>query len=282
MGSAPVKGGLFTLNFSMPEMIADNFRPAAMSMYAYATNSNAEAVGTNRDFYVYGLHEPEKADEEAPAIDLMVLNHSGFKTGDVVHPSPMVIAHVSDNLGINLSNNGIGRQMTLTLDDFETYNDVSLFYTPDTDGSAAGTINYPLESLGEGPHTLRLRVFDTTGNSCTATIDFTVADGMAPCVFDVFSDANPASTAANFYVRHDRPEAVTTVTVSVYDLMGRPIWTGAAKGMSDMDLSTPVTWDLTDMAGHRVKRGIYLYRASITSDGTVYETTSRRIAVTAP
>ena len=282
MWSAPVKGGLFTLNFSMPEMIADNFRPAAMSMYAYATNSNAEAVGTNRDFYVYGLHEPEKADEEAPAIDLMVLNHSGFKTGDVVHPSPMVIAHVSDNLGINLSNNGIGRQMTLTLDDFETYNDVSLFYTPDTDGSAAGTINYPLESLGEGPHTLRLRVFDTTGNSCTATIDFTVADGMAPCVFDVFSDANPASTAANFYVRHDRPEAVTTVTVSVYDLMGRPIWTGAAKGMSDMDLSTPVTWDLTDMAGHRVKRGIYLYRASITSDGTVYETTSRRIAVTAP
>lgn len=282
MGSAPVSGGQFKLTFSMPEMIADNFRPAAMSMYAYATNSNAEAVGTNRDFYVYGLYEPEKPDTVAPAIDLMVLNHDGFLPGDIVHPSPMVIAHVSDDLGINLSNSGIGRQMSLTLDDFGTYNDVSLFYTPDADGSPGGTINYPLESLAEGPHTLRLRVFDTTGNAATVSIDFTVAEGLAPAIFDVYSDANPASTAANFYVRHDRPESVTTVFVTVYDLLGRPIWTGSTKGMSDMDLSTPVTWDLTDRAGHRVKRGIYLYRASITSDGTTYETTSRRIAVTAP
>ncbi|MDO4319823.1 MAG: type IX secretion system sortase PorU [Bacteroidales bacterium] len=282
MGSAPVKGGEFKLTFSMPEMIADNFRPAAMSMYAYATNSNAEAVGTNRDFYVYGLYEPEKPDTVSPDIDLMVLNHHGFVQGDIVHSSPMVIAHVSDDMGINLSNNGIGRQMTLTLDDFETFNDVSLFYTPDPDGSPAGTINYPLESLGEGDHTLRLRVFDTTGNSCTAKIDFTVAEGLAPSIFDVYSDTNPASTAANFYVRHDHPESVTTVFVTVYDLLGRPIWTGSTKGMSDMDLSTPVTWDLTDRAGHRVKRGIYLYRASITADGTTYETTSRRIAVTAP
>ena len=112
------------------------------------------------------------------------------------------------------------------------------------------------------------------------TISFTVTDDLAPRIFDVYTDANPASTAANFYVRHDRPENLMQVTVTVYDLMGHPVWDSTVKGMSDMDLSTPVTWDLTDYSGRRVQRGIYLYRASVTTDNTHYETASRRIAVT--
>ena len=41
----------------------------------------------------------------------------------------------------------------------------------------------------------------------------------------------------------------------------------------------PVTWDLTDNAGRRVQRGIYVYRASIATDTTTYVSASRRIAV---
>ena len=72
-----------------------------------------------------------------------------------------------------------------------------------------------------------------------------------------------------------------TVEITVYNLVGRPIWSGSATGRSDMFLTVPVTWDLTDTGGRRVGRGIYLYRASVTSDGTTFETASRRIAVTA-
>lgn len=281
-GSARVKGGEFSLTVSMPSVVADNWRPAAMSLYAYATNSNDEAVGVNRDFYVYGIDEPETADTEAPVIESMVLNHSGFAPGDVTHPSPMLIAHVRDNVAINLSTAGIGQGMTVTIDAFDTRTDVSQYYTPDPDGSAAGTINYPMESLAEGDHTLRLRVFDTSGNPAVAEIPFTVVKDLAPQIFDVYTDANPAITAANFYVRHDRPESVSTVSVTVYDLMGRALWTGSQRGLSDMDVSTPVTWDLTDSAGRRVTRGIYLYRASITADdGASYQTVTRRLAVAA-
>lgn len=281
-GSASVRGGRFDIKVSMPSVVADNFRPAAMSLYAYATNSDDEAVGVNRDFYVYGFEEPEQPDTEAPSIESFVLNHSGFTPGETVHPSPLAIAHVTDNVSINLSNAGVGQAMTLTLDDLTTYTDVALYYTPDPDGNPGGVINYPLENLTEGEHTLRLRVFDTSGNPSVAEIPFTVAQGLAPRIFDVYTDANPASTAANFYVRHDHPGMVTTVGVTVYDLMGRPVWTSSRRGMSDLGVSTPVTWDLTDEAGRRVQRGIYLYRASITADGEAYHTTSRRIAVTAP
>lgn len=279
-GSAKVTNGEFTLKMAMPSNVADNFRPATLSMYAYATNSDAEAIGVNRDFYVYGYDEPEQPDTIPPVIETMYLNHDQFADGQIVNSSPMLIATLSDNVGINLSKAGIGQQISLSLDDKTSYNDVSTYYTPATDGSPTGTLNYPLDALADGPHTLRLTVFDTSGNIARRTISFTVSDKAAPQIFDVFTDANPASTAANFYVRHDRPENILTTTITVYDLMGHPIWESTVKGMSDMDLTTPVTWNLTDYSGRRVQRGIYLYRATITTDNATYDTTSRRIAVT--
>lgn len=281
-GSTTVSEGLFTMHIAMPGMVADNFRTATMSMYAAANNSDAEAVGLNTAFYVYGYDEPETPDTTPPVIDNLYLNHSGFTSGDRVNSSPMLIASVSDNVGINLSNAGVGHQMTITLDGKNTYTDVSSFYTPATDGSPSGTINYSLENLTEGAHTLRLRVFDTSGNAASAEVELFVDDTMSPRIFEVFSDVNPASEAANFYVRHDRPENIVEVWITVYNLLGQPVWTGSSKGMSDNDLSSPVTWDLTDMTGRRVQRGIYLYRASITTDSNHYESASQRIAVTAP
>ena len=281
-GSATVTGGVFTINAPMPSQIADNFREATMSLYAYATNSNDEAVGVCRNFFVYGFEEPAVADTEAPAIKSLVLNHEGFEQGDVVNTSPMVIARVEDNVGINLSMAGVGQQMALMLDEFISYSDVAAFYTPSPDGSPSGTINYPLDGLAEGPHTLRLRVFDTSGNTSASTIEFVVSEKVMPNLFEVYTDANPASTTASFYVRHDRPDSFMEVSVTVYNLLGQPVWTGSSKGMSDMDVSAPVTWNLCDSAGRRVQRGIYLYRASITADGENYQTASRRIAVTAP
>lgn len=280
-GSAMVAAGEFTLRAPMPSQIAENWRNATMSLYAYATNSNDEAVGLFRDFYVYGFDEPETPDTESPAISSMVLNHAGFESGDVVNDSPMLIARIEDNVGINLSMAGIGQQMTLTLDDFTSFNDVAAFYTPAADGSASGVINYPLENLTVGQHTLRLRVFDTSGNTSAQTIEFAVAENVIPNIFEVYTDASPAHDSASFYVRHDRPDSMVDVGVTVYNLLGQPVWSGSATGISDMDVSAPVTWNLTDSAGRRVQRGIYLYRATITADGNTYQTASQRLAVAA-
>ncbi len=280
-GSVEVKGGRFSLTAAMPLETSQNFRPGAMSLYAYSTEDDTEAVGLARNFYVYGYDESAPADDKAPVIESMVLNHSTFASGDVVNQSPMMIAEVRDDVGLNMSNVGVGHQMTATLDGTKTFTDLSFYFTPLSDGTPGGVINYPFEDLQPGNHTLSLRVWDTAGNSATREVDFFVQENMAPKIYDVYTDANPASTQANFYLSHDQPDNMLTVTVTVYNLMGRPLWSGTSKGRSDMFLTVPVTWDLTDGGGRRVGRGIYLYRASITADGQTYETASRRIAVTA-
>lgn len=282
-GSTKISEGNFELNIPMPAEIADNYRPATLSLFATETKGSREAAGVSRDFYVYGFDDTAGTDTQAPVIEAFYLNHTSFSDGDIVNPSPMVLATVSDDVAINLSTAGIGHQMTLYLDrPEESYPDVASYFTPAADGSPSGTIAYPLTDLNEGEHTLTLRVWDTGGNYTEKTISFIVSNDAAVKVFDIYSDANPASAEANFYLVHNRPDAMVTVTMEVYNIAGRQVWTSTQNGRSDLFGSFPIKWNLCDMAGRRVERGIYIYRAQMKeSDGTVSNSVSRKIAVTA-
>lgn len=282
MGSGAVENGIFTLNIPMPAEVADNFRTATLNIYA-RSDDGREGAGVDRRIYVYGSDPDAEEDNEAPEIETMYLNHPSFRDGKKVNPSPMLIARVSDNRAINLSTSGVGHQMTLTLDGGRTFTDVANYYTPFSDGTPGGDIAYPFENLAPGLHTLRLRVWDTAPNAAEAELSFTVEAELAPAIHEVYTDANPARDHANFYVTHDRPDQSLTVTIEVYDLMGRPVWSNTRKGRSDMFQSAPVAWDLRNTAGHRVPRGLYLYRAIVTDDssGDKTATASRRLAVAA-
>jgi hypothetical protein len=280
------ENGHFNIKVTMPMEIADNYRPTTLSLYAYEKNDSTvrEAMGVSRNIYAYGYDETAADDDQAPVIHSMVLNTSDFQSGDDVNPSPLLMATVSDDSGINLSSAGVGKRFTLILDDVETYPDVAQNFTPDAvpvAGAMSGTVNYQLSDLTAGKHTLRMRVWDISGNYSESSIDFNVVEKLAPEVYKVYADVNPASTSTNFYVTHNRPEAQLTVKVTVYNLLGTPIWSSTTTSRSDMATSSPVKWNLTDMAGRRVQRGIYLYRAEISTDGETFSTGSQKIAVTA-
>ncbi len=280
-GSDSIKNGLFEIKMAMPSEVADNYRNAAINMFASSSTDERRGVGVNRDFYVYGLDDTAPEDNEPPVINAFYLNHSSFRDGGKVNESPMAIAEVSDNVAINLSMAGIGHQMSMWLDGAaKSYNDVSQFFTPASDGSPSGTIAYQLENLTDGEHSLRLRVWDTSSNSAEQTIYFKVENGLPAKVFDVYTDYNPASVESNFYLSHNRPDAMVEVTLEIYDIMGRMVWTSVQSGRSDLFTTFPITWNLCDMSGRRVQQGIYVYRASIKSeDGTVSNSVSHKIAV---
>lgn len=276
--------GEFTVNVQMPSVIADNYRPATLSVFAVSSDNDGlkQAAGLTNNIYAFGYDETTPDDTDAPIIHTMVLNGDGFQSGDDVNTSPLLMATVSDNSGINLSTAGVGQKMTLTVDESETFNDLSIYFTPDvepTEGAMSGTIAYPISDLKEGKHTLRLRVWDIDGNFADKTLECNVIDGLAPEVYEVYTDALPARTQANFYVRHNRPDQVLKVKVSVYNLLGQPIWSGESEARSNMGISEPLTWDLTDSAGGRVQRGIYVYRAEVSCDGSETTTKSKKLAV---
>ena len=278
-----VNGGHFTVRVIIPSEVNneyDNYSPSMINLYAYDSRDTLEAKGANSDFYIYGYEDDEVADTIGPNIITMGLNDETFVNGSDVNESPLLLATVSDDSGVNFSSAGIGHSMTLTLDGTISYNDLLSYYTPQfAEEGTLGSISYQLNDLATGPHTLRLRVWDVYNNVSDKTISFNVVKGLAPEIADVYCAANPASVETSFYVKHNRPDAVVTVTIEVYDLLGRRVWSTTQSGRSDMYTSTPVTWDLTDAGGRRVPRGIYVYRATISTDGIKEATKAKKLAV---
>lgn len=233
---------------------------------------------------MYGYDENSITDDKAPVIESMYLNHETFASGDPVNVTPLLLARVSDDMGLNMSLAGIGHQMSLRIDDNIHLSDLSSSFIPDSDGMPAGDIVYQLPELTAGVHRATLKVWDIGGNSATASIDFIVDPTLAPKIFDVYTDANPATVEANFYIAHNRPDAMLTVRIDIYDLSGQPIWSATERGRADMFLSSPVNWNLTNSAGARVGRDIYVYRATVTTEATsdapaTSSSVAKRIAV---
>ncbi len=278
-----VDGGKFVVNLIIPSEVNneyDNYRPALINLYAYDSKDTLEAKGSNSDFYIYGYEDEAVADTIGPDIVTLGLNNETFANGGTVNESPLVLATISDESGVNFSSAGIGHSMTLTIDGTTSYNDLVSYYTPlFTEKGTLGNISYQLSDLAPGEHTMRLRVWDVYNNMSEKTLTFNVVKGLAPEIADVYCANNPASVETSFYVKHNRPDAVVTVTIEVYDLMGRRVWSTTQSGRSDMYTSTPITWDLIDVSGRRVPRGIYVYRATISTDGVKEATKSKKLAV---
>ena len=281
VGSDSVKNGQFSVKITIPSEISyDNYTPSLINLYAYDAEHHNDANGSSEDFIIYGYDESAKADTIGPSIIYLGLNGENFKNGEDVNENPIVFASITDDSGINLSDAGIGHSITLTLDDDIVYTNVNKFYSPvhSTQGYK-GSLSYQLKDLDNGAHTLRLRVWDVFNNMSEKTISFNVVKGLKPDIYEVYATHNPASVETTFYVKHNRPDATLNVGISVYDLMGRLVWTTQQSGQSDLDTSFPITWNLTDLGGNRVPRGIYVYRATVSTDGVREATKSKKLAV---
>lgn len=280
-----VVGGSFKMSINITSELADvtfdNYTPSLLNLYACDTKQGIDAMGAFDDFYIYGIDESQPADTVGPEIQFLCLNNQEFSDGDQVNESPLVLASFGDKSGVNFSTAGIGHIMTLTLDGTTTFSDLNGYYTPQvTSEGTWGSISYPLNELSEGRHTLRLRVWDVYNNFTDKTIEFVVVKGLKPEITEVYSTSNPASVSTEFYVRHNRPGSTLNVGIEVYDIMGRLVWNTRQSGKSDMYTSFPITWDLTDNSGSRLPHGIYIYRATISTDGVRETTKSKKIAVT--
>ena len=280
-----VMNGKFSIKLTIPsELLIPVFKTdlsARINLYAYSTRDSIEAMGSSEDFCILGYDHTVKPDTVGPTIEVFGLNSASFADGEEVNENPLVLATVSDQNGINVSNSGIGHAISLTLDERTSFNNITTYYTPImAEQGTRGNINYPLNDLAEGPHSLRLKVWDVYNNSSEKTITFNVVNGLKPQIADVYALGNPASVETKFYVKHNRPDAMVTVRIQVFDLMGREVWSTVQTGRSDLYTTIPITWTLTDNGGRRVPRGIYIYRAILSTDGVHEATKSKKLAVT--
>lgn len=279
-GRDSVRDGEFEFTFKMPKELNYSNEPGLFNLYA-CDAAGREAQGVNSHFVIGGMDNDVDADYDGPQIHYMYLNSSDFVEGDKVNETPLFVARVEDASGINISGIGLGHDMTVCVDDDPKQEYVvNAYFEPAAGAFGLGDVYYELPTLTDGKHSLRFTVWDTEGNSSSRTLQFAVQQGLKPQIYSLYPEKSPVSDVARFYLRHDRPGMLMTIKLSIFDWSGREVWNVEQTAMSDMWVSSPIVWDLTDNAGRRVRDGVYLYRAIISVNGSSEATKTQKIIVT--
>ncbi|NJB84256.1 hypothetical protein GGR26_000001 [Lewinella marina] len=270
-GRATVTGGKFSFEFVVPSDIAYDFGPAKISYYAADRSRRTDAAGYYDRLIIGGTSDESNANDEGPTVDVY-LDDTDFVTGGQVSTDPVLLLHLSDDLGINVTGNSIGHDLEAVLDE-DTRNAIVLndYYEADIDDFRSGKVRYPLFDLEPGPHTLTVRAWDVANNSTVATTDFVVATDLGDALTHVLNYPNPFTTSTCFQFDHTLVGQEVTAIVQIFTVSGRLVKTlEASFPFSDGTVRQDdcIRWDGLDDYGDRLGRGVYLYQVRLLGDGT--------------
>ncbi len=275
-GMAEVKNGEFDYTFVVPKDILYSMEDyGKMSFYAYQPEGEKTAHGYFSNYKIYGTDPNATNDVTPPEITKLYLNNENFVSGDKTNNTPMLIAEVSDDTGINLSG-WHGHEITITIEGIsknylKTYNVTGNFQNI-ANSAKSGLISFLIPELENGKYKLTFRVWDVSNNSSTKEVEFVVTDEFQPIINEFFIYGNPAKDLTRFVLTTNLPGSELTVTFNVYNMAGTLVWSHQEKSASGNNVKEiEYEWNLLSREGSRLQPGIYLVRASVTSANGIFE-----------
>lgn len=283
-GNSLVSKGKFNVSFTIPKDIAyDTTNVGKMSFYALDETLGKEAQGYFNRYKVGETFHNAAKDTDAPEIRALYLNDSTFTSGGKVNTTPYFVARLWDQSGINITGNSVGHDITLCIDNKLYCNYTLNSYFENRVGSEGeGLIKFSIPKLEPGMHTAEFKVWDIMNNSRNETFSFEVVEGLKPFLSELSVYGIPSKDQVQFKLSHNRPESRMKVSLMVYDLTGRLQWRHDETGSSELFKEYMITWDLRNGAGSRLRPGIYLYRAGISTDNSQETTETKKLLILAP
>lgn len=262
-GSATVNNGIFTFSFIVPKDIAYQVGPGKISYYAY--NTQKDANGFNEDFVVGGTADSAASDLVGPEIKLY-MNDDKFVFGGMTGQNPLFIARLYDINGINTIGKGIGRELSLTIDnDLTKATPVNDYYQARKDSYMEGEVQYQLKNLEAGKHTATLKAWDTYNNPNESTLEFVVASNENMALQHVLNYPNPFTTNTTFHFDHNKSGENLTVLIQVYTISGKLAKSLSTEISAATSHFSDLKWDGLDDYGDKLGKGVYIYKVKVKS-----------------
>jgi hypothetical protein len=265
-GEVEAVAGSFSAEFVVPKDISYSNEPGRIS--AYATDALQDALGYSQQFLVGGTAANPPDDTEGPEIRLF-LNDTTFVDGGSVAPDPTLIVRLYDESGVNTVGSGVGHEMLLVVDaDQSGAVDIASAFQADRNSFQRGEVQWPLEDLEPGRHTLQVRAWDVLNNSRTEEISFSIANDEVLSVVDVYNYPNPMNRETRFVFEHNQPTGTpASVDVRIFTLNGRLIRTiPTEEALPEGVLGSgpvQIPWDGRDADFDRPATGVYLYHIRV-------------------
>ena len=257
-----VVNGVFSASIIAPDEPKANNEMVLLRVYAHKDGTDYMVNGFTKNLKMLPYNSTMAiTDTQNPVITNMYINdETGFENGSIVGPNSMLYITATDDQAICVRENSLDHSMTLVLDGGKpSYGDITCYVTSSDEGRTIN-IEFPLNSLSEGMHTLTYTVFDMLGNSAERTITFIVGQNTP---FNLTADKIPAFVNEN--VNFDVDTELTSspdVIVRVTDATGKLMWMTTTS-------TFPVAWDMKDMNGNKVPAGLYRFFGTY-NDGVNY------------
>lgn len=264
-GNATVVNGKFEFGFVVPKDIKIAEGNGKVSFYAKSANPTLQDQ-TGYDFSVkiggINLNAPE--DNTPPTVRLY-MNDESFVNGGITNNSPIFLAFLEDEHGINTAS-GIGHDIVAILDGDElnpyVLND---YYETELDNYQKGKVRFPFRNLEPGLHTITFKAWDVYNNLITAEIQFVVVENESITLSNVLNYPNPFVSYTEFWFNHNRPFEMLNVQVQIFTITGKVVKTINQTVLTEGFLSREIKWDGRDDFGDKIGKGVYVYKLTVVS-----------------
>ncbi len=261
-GLASVANGKFKFSFVVPKDINYAFGQGKISYYA-EDGTPLDAGGAFEEIIVGGTNPEGLVDDTGPEIEIFMDNED-FMFGDMTGKNPSLLLKLSDDNGINVIGNSIGHDLTAVLDNnFQNTILLNEFYESEKDNHTKGQVNYPLDNLELGKHTLSVKAWDIANNSSEAFTEFVVVDDAAGGLRHVLNYPNPFSDNTCFQFEHQFQNQMIDIRVDILTPSGQMVTSLEKTINASGTLSRDVKWDGRDDFGDPLANGIYIYRVTV-------------------
>lgn len=263
-GNASVTNGNFEFSFVVPRDITIPVGNGRVSFYAKKAQALEDQTGYNTEIKVGGINPTAVADNIGPRVRLY-MNDETFISGGITNESPIFLAFLEDENGINTAS-GIGHDIVAILDGDENnpfiLND---YYETELDDYTKGKVRFPFRDLAVGLHTITFKAWDVYNNPVTAEIQFIVVGDETMTLTHVLNYPNPFVNYTQFWFTHNKPFEPLDVQVQILTITGKIVKTINQVINTEGFLSREISWDGKDDFGDRIGKGVYVYKLTVKS-----------------
>ena len=209
-----MNNGQFEFGFVVPRDITIGVGNGSISFYSKRNQLLFDKTGYDTTIKVGGINLNAAVDNTPPKVKLY-MNDLTFVNGSLTNQSPIFLAFLEDENGINTAS-GIGHDIQAVLDGDEN-NPYKLndYYETELDNYKKGKLKFPFRNLSLGLHTLKFFAWDVYNNPVTAEIQFVVAGDSSIAITNVLNYPNPFVNYTQFWFTHNKPFEPLEVQVQV-------------------------------------------------------------------
>ncbi len=262
-GKASVNEGMFVLSFIMPKNISYQYGFGKLSFYAYSSVLNSDASGASGEVIIGGSDVTVLTDIDPPDIQLF-MGDTTYQSGMIVKPNTLLVAKLFDESGITISQSILDQNIQAIIDGGSVVN-LNEYYEADLDTYQSGWVNYPMNNLEPGPHTITIKAWDVFNNPAEAHIEFIVSEKDQLTMENLRNYPNPFVDFTNFTFEHNRAGEDLDIHLQIFNSNGSIVKETKYDLYQSFTTASGIEWDGRNTSGQKVRPGLYYYKIIVRS-----------------